>query len=430
MTISGELLKMENEKTFVGIGSGAIQLGLWAYYASLSGMKIVLVEVDEEKIKNIKKNKNFYCINIAHFDRIEHIRIGPVEIYNPNIKREREKIIEAIRFANDITTALPSTSFYKEGGVAGLLSEGLSERKSPVIIYASENQIEAGEMLEGFVFPEGKPEFIQFSETVIEKMGGPHFDKSLIDELGLKRITPESKDALLVEDFDKIIIEKPKIPEKFRYKSCFDRFFPADDIMLYEELKLFGHNAVHSLLGFLGKLKGYQFMSQYNGDSDFGYIGVDALINETGFWYKRKYKNSGEEVVSEEGYKKWVEKLCRRIVNPFLYDLVDRIIRDPKRKLGWNDRIIGTMRNALAYGVTPKRYALGVAAALYERNLEREKAISNLESIWGKNVEEKFKREILSIVGDAFEVIDEWKKSGDKSLYKFCKRSRTVGVLE
>lgn len=70
---------MENEKIFVCIGAGAIQLGLWAYYASLSGMKIILVEVDGEKIKNIKKNKNFYCINIAHFDRIENVRIGPEE---------------------------------------------------------------------------------------------------------------------------------------------------------------------------------------------------------------------------------------------------------------------------------------------------------------------------------------------------------------
>ncbi len=413
---------MKSKKIFVGIGAGAIQLGLWAYYASLCGAEIVLVEVDEEKIKNIKRNKNFYCINIAHFDRIENVRVGPVEIYNPSIKQEREKIIEAIKFANDITTALPSTSFYEKGGVAGLLREGLSEKRRPVTIYASENQIGAGKMLERLAFPKNRPEFIQFSETVIERMGGPHFDKSLINELGLKKITPESKDALLVEDFDKIIIEKTSISKKYGYQSCFDKFFPVDNIMLYEELKFFGHNALHSLLGFIGKLKDYKFMSQYNGDSDLGYIGVDALANETGGWFRRKYENSDEEVARETGYKKWAEQLCRRIVNPFLYDLVDRIIRDPRRKLGWDDRIVGTMRNALAYGITPHRYALGVAAALYQPNLTRKKALSSLESVWGNNVEEKLKTKLVNIIGDAFEIIREWKESREKSLYKFVGR--------
>lgn len=415
---------MGTEKIFVGIGAGAIQLGLWAYYASLCGAEIVLVEVDEEKIKNIKENKNFYCINIAHFDRIENVSVGPVEIYNPNIKQEREKIIEAIKLANDIATAVPSTSFYEKPGVAELLREGLKERRSPVTVYASENQIGAGKMLERLVFPKNKPEFIQFSETVIERMGGPHFDKSLINELGLKKITLKSKDALLVEDFDKIIIEKRKTPKKYRYKSCFDKFFPADNIMLYEELKLFGHNAVHSLLGFIGKLKGYKLMSQYSNDSDLGYIGVDALLNETGFWFKRKYKNSGEEVARERGYKKWAEQLCRRIVNPFLYDLVDRIIRDPKRKLGWDDRIVGTMRNALTCGITPRRYALGIAAGLYQRGLTRQKALLNLQSIWGDNVDEGLKTKILNIVGDAFEMIGRWKKSREKSLYRFAEREK------
>lgn len=411
-------------KIFVGIGSGAVQLGLWAYYANRFGARIVLTEVDEEKIKSIKRNKNFYYINIAHFDRIENVRVGPIKIYNPSIKEERDKIISSIRNANDIVTAVPSTSIYEKGGIVELLRVGLREKKNPVIIYASENQIKAAKMLEKLVFPEDKPAYIQFSETVIERMGGPQYDELLIDKLNLKKITPKSKDALLVEDFDKIVIEKPTIPSKYRYKSCFEGFFSTKNTILYEELKLYGHNAVHLLLGFIGKLKGYKFMSQYNGDSDYGYIGVDALMYETGYWFKKKYKNSNEDVTRETGYKKWVEQLCRRITNPFLYDLVERIIRDIDRKLGWNDRIIGTMRNALSYGITPKRYALGVAAALYEKNLTREKALLTLKSIWGKDSKGELETKILSIVGIAFNLIKQWKSSKERSLYKFMIRKK------
>jgi mannitol-1-phosphate/altronate dehydrogenase len=52
------------------------------------------------------------------------------------------------------------------------------------------------------------------------------------------------------------------------------------------------------------------------------------------------------------------------MTNPYLRDTVDRVGRDPQRKLGWDDRLTGTMRVALRYGTEPWRYAVGAAAAL------------------------------------------------------------------
>jgi mannitol-1-phosphate 5-dehydrogenase len=51
------------------------------------------------------------------------------------------------------------------------------------------------------------------------------------------------------------------------------------------------------------------------------------------------------------------------MVNPHLRDRTERVTRDPRRKLGWEDRLIGTMRLALDAGVEPRRFALGAAAA-------------------------------------------------------------------
>ena len=44
--------------------------------------------------------------------------------------------------------------------------------------------------------------------------------------------------------------------------------------------------------------------------------------------------------------------------------MIERVTRDTERKLGWNDRLVGTMRMALKQQITPSRYALGAAAAL------------------------------------------------------------------
>ena len=175
-------------------------------------------------------------------------------------------------------------------------------------------------------------------------------------------------------------------------------------------------------------------MSQYNGDQDFGYIGVDALREETGRWFKMKYKSSKEEIVTENGYESWAVQLCSRIVNPFLFDLVDRIIRDPERKLSWDDRLIGIMRNAFSVGVVPKRYALGVASALlYQKNLTKQKALAILENIWDKNDKQRYgcaaptcrggtpREKIIKLVGDAFEIVKGWKVSRYKSLWQYSK---------
>ncbi len=50
--------------------------------------------------------------------------------------------------------------------------------------------------------------------------------------------------------------------------------------------------------------------------------------------------------------------------NPYLRDSTERVTRDPVRKLGWNDRIIGTINLALEAGITPVRFIATARAAL------------------------------------------------------------------
>ncbi len=417
-------MNREQLQIYVGIGGGAIQLGLWAYYAKTAGMRVILCDVDAERVNELRKNGNFYSINIAYFDRIIPVRVGPVEIYNLNILEERKVVLGFIARANDIVTAVPDVSVYRKG-VSGLLREGLALRRKakPVAVYTSENQIKSARMLERLVYPKAAPPFVQFCDTVIARMGGLHSDRRLIKRLGLAPVTAGSRDAFLVEDFDGIIVERERLSQRYSFKTGFSKFCPTDDISLYEERKLFGHNAAHSLLGFIGKLKGYKFMSQYNGDPDFGYIGVDALLEETGGWFKKRHKGEGEGTVTESGYRLWAIQLCRRIVSPFLYDPIDRIIRDPQRKLGWDDRLIGVIRRALSGGAMPKRYALGAAAAIYQEGITRKTAVSKLaailENTGGRG---RSQEKVLSLVGDAFDVIKGWKVSKCRSLWEYSKR--------
>jgi len=403
-------------KIFIGIGSGAVQLGLWSYYAFKAEMDVVLVEVDSKKVDAIRRNKNCYWINIAYLNKISFEKIGPVRIYNPKVEKEKDIILSCIEKASEITTAVPDVFLYKTGGISDLLKKGLKKRKkdNPLVIYASENRIQAARILEKLVFPKKTPSHIYFSDTVIERMGGVHFKQSFIKKLKLKTITLDSREALLVEDFDRIIIEENSM------KTCFKRFIKTGNIHIYEEQKLYGHNAVHFLLGVLAKLKGYTYMSEYSGDKDFKYIGIDALIEETGGWFKKRYKSSGEKIAQDKNYNTWAKKLCRRIINPFLYDTVERVIRDLERKLAWDNRIIGTMQNAIASGIVPKRYALGVAGAL--NLLFKGKDINideKIKKIWNNTgkADKKTTDKIVDLVSQAYQIILTWNRK--TSLYEY-----------
>ena len=67
---------------------------------------------------------------------------------------------------------------------------------------------------------------------------------------------------------------------------------------------------------------------------------------------------------TESGFREYADDLLKRMLNPHLRDSVQRVVRDPRRKLGWDDRLVGTLRLALRQNIAPRRYAQGARAAL------------------------------------------------------------------
>ena len=103
--------------------------------------------------------------------------------------------------------------------------------------------------------------------------------------------------------------------------------------------------------------------------------------------------------------------------NPFLHDTVERVGRDPQRKLGWDDRLIGTMRVALRLGVSPLRYAFGAAAGLatLDRSiLEKDSSVAKLvDPLWSKaSPETHEKAAMLALIEDARHRLRAWIGSG------------------
>ncbi len=343
---------------FTGFGFGPIQAGLFVDEAYKSGnfSRIVISEVDQKLVDALRANKGTYYVNVASSTGIESVKIEGIEIYNPSVDKDKAELINAISQSTELCTSLPSVNFYDKG-VARLIKEGLSKTNN-VIVYTAENNNHAAEILEQKV---GSFKNVQFLNTVIGKMSQVVTDKDEIQKKNSKAIVPGVDRAFLVEEFNKILVTKCKFAN---FKPGIEVFIEKEDLFPFEEAKLYGHNAIHALLAYLGAQKGYKKMAELKNDKDIMQIARDAFIKESGAALIKKYTHLNDELFTKQGYLAYAEDLLERMTNPYLDDTIERAARDPQRKLAENDRIFGTIKLAKEYGIEPVNMAKAAEAGM------------------------------------------------------------------
>jgi mannitol-1-phosphate 5-dehydrogenase len=167
---------------------------------------------------------------------------------------------------------------------------------------------------------------------------------------------------VLVEEFNRILISRIELPG---FRRGIDVFIEKPDLLPFEEAKLYGHNAIHALMGYLGARRGLNAMSEVGAHPDILITARAAFLEESGAALIRKYAKLGDSLFTTEGYTAYADDLLARMVRPTLNDLIARVTRDQVRKLGYDDRIFGTMRLALQFGIRPVNLARGAAAAIH-----------------------------------------------------------------
>jgi len=348
-------MALNGTRSFVGFGFGPIQAGLFLYEAFLSGgfRRLVVAEVVEEVVHAIRQASGHFSVNIARADRVESVRVGPIEILNPACPQDRPRLIDAVAGADEMATALPSVRHYASdapGSVHRLLAEGLklkAARGGPrTIVYAAENHNHAAEILNEKAMSaltaaerESASSGVRFLNTVIGKMSGVISDDKLCPQT-LLPIAPGLDRAFLVEEFNRIFISSIRFDgaKASVFKRGIRVFEEKEDLLPFEEAKLYGHNATHALAAYVGAVRGVQRISDLRDHPGIMKFLRAAFIAESGAALVRRHRGV-DDLFTEDGYRIYAEDLLARMVNPFLQDSVERVGRDIVRKLGWDDRL-------------------------------------------------------------------------------------------
>ena len=385
---------------FTGFGFGAIQAGLFTLEALRENAfeQVAVCEISGALVERVRQNGGRFTVNIAHPDGIETLELGPIDILNPQSATDRELIADKLGRSREAATAVPSVAVYTAGGPASihrLLAEALrAERSTPLVVYTAENDNRAAEFLADAVRgAAGLPEDdfnsrISFVNTVIAKMSGIITDPEEIASRGLERLAPGYDSAILVEEFNRILVSTPRIAPGENWQPSFPTFETREDLLPFEEAKLYGHNGVHAMGAYLADLFDKASMDELGsvpGAVDFLH---SALVDESGAALLKKYGGI-DDLFTPAGFARYAEELIPRMLNPPLGDLVTRVARDPGRKLGWNDRLAGTLRLGLETGTDMPRFALAAAAALAyldpSLRSSEDTPQSILESLWTKD---------------------------------------------
>ena len=379
---------------FVGFGFGAIQGGLFVpeVYQSGNFDRIVITEVNQDLVRQVNDAGGEYSFNIAEKDRVKTLQVEGLEILNPSVPEDRKKLVHAIGEAQELCTALPSFKLYDhgEGSVVRLITDGLGLKKKSkdlpsAVIYAAENDAIAAQRLKHACqnyISNLSDEWIVFSETVIAKMCSVVTNPNRIEQENLAPLTSYSDRAILVEAYNHILIDE-KTPLNFA--RGIESFVSKPDLNPFALTKFLGHNSMHALLGYHAKKEGIEYMHETELRSDLVELVKKSFIEEVGVGLRMEYASVNDLLFSEQGFREYTEDAVERMTNPFLRDPVERVTRDPVRKLGWNDRLIGAMKLSLKAGVCPEILAQGAAIALHFACEEKgwSSPEFGLDQIWG-----------------------------------------------
>ncbi len=417
-------------RRLVGLGFGAIGSGLFVYEAQRTGEYAppLVVDVREDLVAGTRAAGGRVRVNIARADRVDVAELGPIEVADSAVTAERARIIEAIAAADEFASALPSVAFYRSDAANSphrLLAEGLQDRTAaqPLIVYCAENHRSAAALLEEAVLeviPAGERVRVRprarYVDTVIGKMSGVITDAAEITSLGLATITSALPSAFLVEEFDRILVSR--VDPAGVIHPGMPVLREVDDLAPFEDAKLLGHNATHALGALLGQSLGLTlFADLVDVPGAMGFLRA-AFIEESGATLRRRWAGA-DDLFTAAGFEAFADDLLERMVNPYLADTIERAARDPRRKLGWDDRLIGLIRLGVAEGVSTPRYAMGVAAGLdvlRRSGADGRDDAELLRGCWPDGLDLHDVGAVLEAVHIGREWLDRWRVAGFEAL--------------
>ena len=350
-------------------GAGNIGRGFLAQLFHESGLEVVFIDVVEPIIRAIN-TQGSYSIHIVG-KGAANIIIDQIRAINVH---DGDTVASEVAGATILATAVGARAlpFIIEPIRRGLQIR-MKNGGGPLNIIIAENLHGAADVFRGYLRGEekGEPEWLKVTGTahaVVSRMVPIQTeDERLADPL-----------AVRVEAYKRLPIDGAAVVGDLPPLVGVE---PVMNFKAHEARKLYIHNCGHALIGYLGAHRGHVY----------GYTALeDPCVRIT---LDRALSAVSEALIIRYGFEEseqraHVDDLLERFANRELGDTVQRLARDPIRKLRAEDRIVGAARLVESTGVKMEGLPFGIAAALLYRDPDDPSAMELQGKINDNGVEE------------------------------------------
>ncbi|AIX75445.1 mannitol-1-phosphate 5-dehydrogenase [Mixta calida] len=345
-------------------GAGNIGRGFIGKLLADAGIELVFADVNQAVLDALNARHQYPVHVVGEQAQVE--TVTGVSAVNST----SEEVITLIAEVDIVTTAVGPQILAR---IADSIARGLAKRSDsantrPLNIIACENMVRGTSQLKAHVLA-ALPE--QYHAWVEEHVG---FVDSAVD-----RIVPPgeagSSDPLevTVETFSEWIVDKTQFKGEL---PAIPGMELTDNLMAFVERKLFTLNTGHAITAYLGQLAGHQTIRDAILDPAVRAV-VKGAMQESGAVLIKRYGFDAQK------HAAYIEKILTRFENPYLKDDVERVGRQPLRKLSAGDRLIKPTLGTLEYQLPHDNLVKGIAAAMRYRSAQDPQA-QELEALLEK----------------------------------------------
>ncbi|EPE7491797.1 mannitol-1-phosphate 5-dehydrogenase [Cronobacter universalis] len=330
-------------------GAGNIGRGFIGKLLADAGIGLTFADVNQTVLDALNARHSYQVRVVGEQEQID--TVSGVDAVNST----SDDVVTLIATVDLVTTAVGPVVLER---IAPAVAKGLALRKAqgnerPLNIIACENMVRGTSQLKTHVFNA----LSESDKAWVESHVG--FVDSAVD-----RIVPPSESAahdpleVTVETFSEWIVDKTQFKGELPTIAGMEL---TDNLMAFVERKLFTLNTGHAITAYLGKQAGHQTIRDAILDEKIRLV-VRGAMEESGAVLIKRY---GFDDAKHAAY---IEKILSRFENPYLKDDVERVGRQPLRKLSAGDRLIKPLLGTLEYGLPHQNLVLGIAAAMHFRS--------------------------------------------------------------
>lgn len=337
------------KRSIVIWGAGKIGRGFLAEAFHAGGYEVILVDADEKLVSALNESGRYSLVK-ANTGR--EPEIVEIDRYTALLASDTDRILTEVGEAPFVGVAVFPAVF---DALADSLAEGISTRLDgdeplDVIVCANARGAAADlrARIESRLDDRGREwlaTHVGFVETVIMRIGVP---------------TPER-----FARYGELTVTTNGFPYMPVHASAFRNAIPdvpilkpIEDIHAEEERKFFTYNMAHAVYAYAGQMRGHATILEAAADPVVA-AEVAAALEEASRALIRAYGFDEAEM------RAWNETVVANLTNPLLEDTLERLGKDPIRKLGREDRLVGPARLCKLHGVLPWYTTRAIARAFF-----------------------------------------------------------------